>query len=142
MHERLAAAIRRRGNTWRRWQPLVKMSGYCPDIARGLWIQDDEGDSALWDTFSAGPCPGCTGCGGTGYARTEIPVVSQREYECGSHQCGENTSRGLRRFGNLSCVFLDQHGPNIVFHRSIDPTEVIDFIEKNFDLSAKTGGYV
>lgn len=71
-----------------------------------------------------------------------IPVVSQREYECGSHQCGQNTSRGLKRFGNLSCVMLDQHGPNIVFHHSIDPQEVIDFIEANFDLSAKTGGYV
>lgn len=71
-----------------------------------------------------------------------IPVVSQREYECGSHQCGQNTSRGLKRFGRLSVVYLDQHGPNIVFHHSIDPQEVIDFIEANFDLSAKTGGYV
>jgi hypothetical protein len=37
---------------------------------------------------------------------------------------------------------LDQHGPNIVFHHSIDPQEVIDFIEKHFELNAKTGGYV
>lgn len=72
----------------------------------------------------------------------DIPAVSQREYECGSHQCGENTSRGLKRFGNLACVFLDQHGPNIVFHHSIDPQEVIDFINANFDLSQKTGGPV
>ncbi len=71
-----------------------------------------------------------------------IPVVSQREFECGSHQCGQNTSTGLKKFDNLSCVMLDQHGPNIVFHHSIDPQEVIDFIEANFDLSAKTGGYV
>lgn len=69
-------------------------------------------------------------------------TVSQREYECGSHQCGENTSRGLKKFGNLSAVYLDQHGPNIVFHRDIDPKEVINFIETHFDLSAKTGGYV
>lgn len=73
---------------------------------------------------------------------SEVPVVSQREYECGSHQCGQNTSRGLRQFGNLSAVYLDQHGPNIVFHRSINPSEVIKFIDDNFDLSAKTGGYV
>ena len=71
-----------------------------------------------------------------------IPVISQREYECGSHECGKNTSTGLKQFGNLSCVMLDNHGPNIVFHHSIDPQEVIDFIRNNFDLSQKTGGPV
>ena len=71
-----------------------------------------------------------------------VPQVSQREYECGSHECGENTSKGLMKFGNLSAVFLQEHGPNIVFDRSIDPQEVIDFIEDNFDLDGKTGGYV
>lgn len=71
-----------------------------------------------------------------------VPVVSQREYECGSHQCGQNTSNGLQRFGNLSAVMLDNHGPNIVFHHGIDPQEVIDFIEANFDLHDKTGGLV
>lgn len=70
-----------------------------------------------------------------------IPQVSQREFECGSHQCGQNTSRGLHKFGNLYAVYLDQHGPNIVFNRTIDPQEVISFIEENFELSAKTGGY-
>lgn len=73
---------------------------------------------------------------------SQVPTVSQREYECGSHQCGQNTSRGLQKFGNLSAVFLDQHGPNIVFNSKIDPQEVIAFIEANFDLAAKTGGYV
>jgi hypothetical protein len=75
-------------------------------------------------------------------AGSEVPVVSQREYECGSHQCGQNTSNGLKRFGNLSAVMLDNHGPNIVFNHSIDAQEVIDFIEANFDLGAKTGGPV
>ena len=73
---------------------------------------------------------------------SSVPVVSQREYECGSHECGQNTSNGLKRFGNLSAVMLDNHGPNIVFHKSINPQEVIDFIEANFDLSGKTGGPV
>lgn len=73
---------------------------------------------------------------------SSVPVVSQREYECGSHQCGENTSRGLAKFGNLSAVMLDNHGPNIVFNHNIDPQEVIDFINENFDLSNKTGGLV
>lgn len=71
-----------------------------------------------------------------------VPQVSQREYECGSHQCGENTSKGLQKFGNLSAVYLMEHGPNIVFNHSIDPQEVIDFIEENFNLDEKTGGYV
>ncbi|HYD93282.1 MAG TPA: class II aldolase/adducin family protein [Candidatus Paceibacterota bacterium] len=70
-----------------------------------------------------------------------VPTVSQREYECGSHECGKNTSRGLTRFGNLYAVYLDHHGPNIVFSKDIDPQEVIDFIEEHFDLSLKTGGY-
>jgi len=71
-----------------------------------------------------------------------VPQVSQREVECGSHQCGRNTSNNLKQFGHLSAVYLQQHGPNIVFHRSINPQEVIDFIEANFNLDEKTGGYV
>jgi hypothetical protein len=70
-----------------------------------------------------------------------IPVVSQREAECGSTQCGKNTSDNLKQFGNLKAVMLDNHGPNIVFNQNIDPQEVIDFIERNFDLTQKTGGY-
>lgn len=71
-----------------------------------------------------------------------VPVASQREFECGSHECGKNTSNHLKQFGNLSAVYLDQHGPNIVFHHSIDPNEVIRFIKDNFDLAEKTGGFV
>lgn len=71
-----------------------------------------------------------------------VPTMSQREYECGSHQCGQNTATGLQKFGNLYAVYLDNHGPNIVFNHDIDPNEVIDFIESNFDLSSKTGGPV
>lgn len=79
---------------------------------------------------------------------THIPVVSQREYECGSHECGKNTSRGLKAFKNVepkdtfSVVMLDNHGPNIVFNRSINPEIITKFIQHNFDLAAKTGGPV
>lgn len=73
---------------------------------------------------------------------SEVPVASQREFECGSHECGQNTSTNLKKFGNLSAVYLENHGPNIVFNRSINPKEVIDFIQTNFELSKKTGGYV
>lgn len=72
---------------------------------------------------------------------SEVPVASQREVECGSHECGRNTSNNLKQFGNLKAVYLENHGPNILFHHDIDPQEVIDFIEKNFDLEKKTGGY-
>jgi len=70
-----------------------------------------------------------------------IPVVSQREFECGSHECGKNSANGLKRFGNLYCVMLDKHGPNIVFNHSINPQEVIDFISDNFDLGKSTSGF-
>lgn len=73
---------------------------------------------------------------------SNVPVISQEEYECGSHECGQNTSKGLYKFGSLSAVYLKEHGPNVVFHKSINPQEVIDFIEENFDLTQKTGGYV
>ena len=74
----------------------------------------------------------------------EIPIRSQRNVECGSHECGKNTSDGLKSFedGKIKAVMLEMHGPNIVFNKNIDPQIVIDFIERNFDLTAKTGGYM
>jgi hypothetical protein len=75
--------------------------------------------------------------------RDEIPVAPQWQNECGSHQCGANTSRHLRSIdGQIHAVMLEGHGPNIVFSRDVPGTQVIDFIEANFDLSAKTGGLV
>jgi hypothetical protein len=76
------------------------------------------------------------------FAVDDVPIRSQREYECGSHECGQNTSNGLAQFGFLKAVMLDNHGPNIVFSKETDPAEVIAFIERNFDLTAKTGGLV
>lgn len=77
---------------------------------------------------------------------SQVPTVSQREYECGSHECGKNTSKGLKEFTvdgqKFAAVYLDQHGPNIVFNRTINPDIIIRFIEENFDLKGKTGGYV
>lgn len=75
-------------------------------------------------------------------ARDAVPVANQWPHECGSHQCGANTSRNLKSFGDLEAVMLDGHGPNIVFSRDTPPQKVIDFIEANFDLAAKTGGMV
>lgn len=76
-----------------------------------------------------------------------VPVRAQWPNECGSHECGQNTSNGLKEIdiGNgdkLKVVYLDEHGPNIVFNRNIPANKVINFIDKHFDLSSKTGGLV
>jgi hypothetical protein len=72
-----------------------------------------------------------------------IPVRSQKFFECGSHECGKNTSDGLREVEDgIWAVMLDNHGPNIVYRRDVDPKRVIDVIERNFDLDHKTGGSV
>ncbi len=69
----------------------------------------------------------------------------QWPYECGSHQCGRNTSDHLMPFElsgghRLLAVYLKDHGPNIVFDSKTPAHLVIEFIEKHFDLSQKTGG--
>ena len=115
--------------------PLRDVCREC-GLGRDAWCHSPGAAAHEWHAYHKAPAHEIK------IGPVEIPTVSQREYECGSHQCGQNTSRGLRRFGNLACVFLDQHGPNIVFHHSIDPQEVINFIEANFDLTQKTGGPV
>ncbi len=76
-------------------------------------------------------------------APDKIPVRSQRPFECGSHECGKNTSDGLREVEpGIWAVMLEQHGPNIVYSRDVPAPRVIDFIERNFDLDDKTGGSV
>jgi hypothetical protein len=71
----------------------------------------------------------------------KLSVRDQAPYECGSHECGKNTSAGLREEeAGIKCVYLDNHGPNIVFNRNIDPERVIKFIEENFDLTKSTDG--
>jgi len=73
----------------------------------------------------------------------DIPVRDQRPYECGSHECGKNTSDGLKEVEDgIWAVMLENHGPNIVYRRDVEPERVIDVIERNFDLDAKTGGAV
>lgn len=68
-----------------------------------------------------------------------VSIRSQKMFECGSHECGKNTSAGLREdVPGIKCVYLDNHGPNIVFNRNIDPQKVIEFIDKNFDLKQAT----
>jgi len=70
---------------------------------------------------------------------SEVPVRSQKEFECGSHQCGKNTADGMVRVNeHLAAVMLDKHGPNIVFSDKADPKMVIDFIKNNFMVNLQT----
>lgn len=77
----------------------------------------------------------------------QIPVRLQRPFECGSMECGQNTSGGLHAIQDTGCmgikaVMLDEHGPNICFSRGTSPDNVIRFLEDHFDLERKTGGPV
>lgn len=74
---------------------------------------------------------------------SQVPILNQQPYECGSHECGQNTSRGLREFKlgdghTLKACYLDWHGPNIVFNQKTPAKLVCDFITANFNLAAKT----
>lgn len=72
-------------------------------------------------------------------ARESLSYRSQVKHECGSHECGKNTSDGLEEVApGIKCVYLDNHGPNIVFNHRTPPWEVIKFIDYNFDLSKST----
>jgi hypothetical protein len=74
-------------------------------------------------------------------ADSNLPTREQWQAECGSRNCGINTSDGLQELEpGIKCVYLDNHGPNIVFNRNIDPQRVIEFIDRNFDLSQSTDG--
>jgi len=78
---------------------------------------------------------------------TIVPIKEQWPNECGSHECGRNTSQGLKEVDlgdgdKLSVVYLDDHGPNIVFNKTTPADKIIHFIDKHFDLKAKTGGLV
>ncbi len=69
---------------------------------------------------------------------SRVPLRAQHDFECGSHECGENTRVGMTRFGELAAVMLDRHGPNVTFHRDTDPARVIAFLEENFDLARRS----
>ena len=124
---------------------LVKIETDGPDRVIAYGAKPSVGGQSQRIVFAEHPDCDCIvhfHCPLRSDAKDQVPTVSQREYECGSHQCGQNTSQGLKKFGNLYAVYLDNHGPNIVFNSNIDPQEVIDFIEANFDLEDKTGGPV
>lgn len=74
----------------------------------------------------------------------KVSVADQWPNECGSHQCGKNTSDHLQEVDldghTIKVVYLDAHGPNIVFDRSVPAEKIMRYIDDTFDLSKKTGG--
>lgn len=76
--------------------------------------------------------------------KNEISTREQWRNECGSHECGKNTSDGLKLVksnnSHIFVVYLDHHGPNIVFSKTTPAQDVIAIIDKYFDLKDKTGG--
>lgn len=71
-------------------------------------------------------------------AKSLFPVILESPYA----ECGRNTSDGLAPMTEdkkIWAVYLEKHGPNIMFSRDADPSLVLDFItKKNFDLSQTT----
>lgn len=75
-------------------------------------------------------------------------IVSKRPqaaFECGSHECGQNAADGLAPLPghaynrDLMLVYLEDHGPNIVFNsKAVEAKEVIGMIEELFDLDGST----
>lgn len=72
-----------------------------------------------------------------------IGGAEQQWVECGSHQCGQQTSDTLTEvFPGIAATHLRGHGPNIVFSKDVPAERVIQFIEANWALEEKTGGLV
>jgi hypothetical protein len=115
---------------------LVEAEGGKPSVG-GMSqkiIFDDHPTAHNIVHFHCPPRPGAEKC---------LSIRDQRPNECGSHQCGQNTSSGLAEVEEgIQAVMLDNHGPNIVYRKDVPAERVIAFIERHFDLTAKTGGLV
>lgn len=72
-----------------------------------------------------------------------IPRREQLPFECGSRECAVNTATGMVEVEpGIYAVHLDNHGPNIAFGKDVDGDKIVEFINKHWDLSQKTGGIV
>jgi len=69
---------------------------------------------------------------------SNLPIASQKPFQCGSDECGLNTLNNLASVDeNIKAVFLDKHGINILFSKNADPNKVIEFIKENIELGIK-----
>ena len=63
---------------------------------------------------------------------------SQEAFECGSDECGLNTTEGMFEVAEgVWVVHLEGHGPNIAFSKDVDSKYVIKIIKDNWDLDKK-----
>jgi hypothetical protein len=69
---------------------------------------------------------------------SDLTIREQKNFECGSLECGQNTVEGIKEYDDFAAVMLDKHGPNIIFNDDTDVEKLINFIDKNFDLSKMT----
>jgi len=85
------------------------------------------------------------------WRKSIIPIREQLPFECGSLECSINTVSGIKEstktFASLVApgiyaVHLENHGPNIAFHKDVPTSVLIRFIEKNWNLKSKTGGII
>jgi len=74
-------------------------------------------------------------------ASSFITIKEQLPYECGSKECALNTVSGMVEMApGIYAVHLKNHGPNIAFSKDVAPQTIIDFVNRYWDLSDKTGG--
>lgn len=67
----------------------------------------------------------------------------QLPFECGSKECALNTVSGMVECApGIYAVHLENHGPNIAFHKDVPFNEVIRFIKTYWNLNDKTGGVI
>lgn len=78
-----------------------------------------------------------------GVDHSNIQTREQFAFECGSFECALNTTSGIKEIKpGIYAVHLENHGPNIAFHKDVPSGDVIDFIHTYWDLSEKTGGII
>ena len=69
-------------------------------------------------------------------------IRDQKPFECGSRECAINTVSGMSEIEpGIYAVHLDNHGPNIAFHKDVPYEKIIDFINFYWDLNSSTSGF-
>jgi hypothetical protein len=123
---------------------LVKVESDGPDSVIAYGSKPSVGGQSQRIVFANHPDADCIvhfHCPLRETVQGKFSTRPQKLLECGSHECGKNTSDGLREEApGIKAVYLDNHGPNIVFNSKINPQKVIDFIDDHFNLSKSTDG--
>lgn len=70
---------------------------------------------------------------------SELHSVEQYPFQCGSNECGVNTSTNLKSYENdeIRAVYLEKHGVNMIFKHGFDQDTIKNFISNNIKLGEK-----